>query len=212
MTPAAAHQEITNEFRQLNRKQYALQAIFHYCPLTPRTTRTHNPPLMIKVAQHNEYPSIFRSKHILYRDFYIIECDECCTCCRRISRLDRFRLDAFLAFDKKDGETLASIACNGEIVTERPICDPPMEEQISMLPHEIPKNGKGDKEIGYPLFSPIDNEMFPILRLFSSTLQSRHITSSKRLRDSERDELLAGKNIRYNFRLKFWAAKIHDGR
>lgn len=58
------------------------------------------------VPQHDEDSAALSSEGVLHGDLNIVERDECCACGGGIGRLDRFRLNAFLAFDEDDGETV----------------------------------------------------------------------------------------------------------
>lgn len=54
--------------------------------------------------------------------------------------------------------------------------------------------------------------MLAILSLNCGGLQSRNITSSEGLRDSEADELLSGQNVGHDFSLDLIASKVEDRR
>lgn len=66
------------------------------------------------IPQHDEDTSAFRSQGVLYRDFDVLKRNVRCARCRRVGRLDGFRLNTLSSLDKNDGEAVFGLAANGE--------------------------------------------------------------------------------------------------
>lgn len=82
-----------------------LQAILKDVPLTPHTRTGHDPPLVVKVAQHNEKTLVLLSEYILNGDLDFVEGDVGRSGGGGVGRLDGLGLDAFAALDEEDRDS-----------------------------------------------------------------------------------------------------------
>lgn len=92
--------------------------------MTSGTTASHDPSLVVEVAQHDHKTLVLLAQHVLAWNLYIVEGDESGTSGRRVRGLDRFGLDTFSTLNEEDGKTLGGLASDGEVIREVAVGDP----------------------------------------------------------------------------------------
>lgn len=88
------------------KKINSLETFFDDRPLGPGAAASHDPSLVVEVAQYDKQAAVFRSEHVLYWNFDVVKCDECCSCGWRICRLDRLSFNAFTTGNEENCEAL----------------------------------------------------------------------------------------------------------
>lgn len=153
----------------------------------PNHSATHDPTLMVEVAENNLQSLILLSQQVLDRDLNIIKGDESSTRGGGVGSLNLLGLDTLAARDEEDGQALLCTDCGREPVGKRAVRD--------------------------PLFSSIDDVELPTRRLLRGRADSRNITSCKSLRNSQRNILLARENLLHNPLLELLIlTKVEHGR